>query len=666
MGQASLFSRSEISAMRDRTRSRNYSAARDEFRREHERHREWGLRQRHGEKLRRLRQSRAAPEAAETQKGPSPSPLSPPSRASLPAPLSPPSRASLPALLSAPSTASSPPPQSAPLRASLPALLSAPSATSSHAPLSAPPTTPSSAPLSALSHGPSVAPLSASSHGPSVAPLSASSHGPSVAPLGAPPVASSPGPVAASCRALSASPQSALELSSSVSAVTVRVTGPAEAAVDQTPEITSGRSSSRVRSACVAFARSPCVRGGFSARRGIFMNLCGPCRVGAEVSLIVSVVGQVRLGRPALVGVYCCSMGFVVRVLVVRARFFFVLLRISSSVLALRWVRCPRGLCLLRGSHLRPGLRLGCDAVGCWCLLRSHERNISGPSTYSGFGGRYRAFEKLTTRRGQRVGDTESDSRSRARDAFFCGVPGGDGMLRIGDLGRVRAGYRVVDTKADRALELPQEVGGALVQIRPNAEGNLLESAGVRCTCWHALGPVERAGCRPRLLGRRRGRLPASVVGRACSARAVVGCACLACAGAGCTRRLSAAHARPAPLSAAHAWHAPGLAARTGCRSRMLGTRRGPLHASEIGRTCWHAPRGRAARAGDRLHLLGPGRASSCHVERAGDSAYRDAALRKDLRRAGPSPGRGPSRNAGRQVTVRRAGPCRSRPRRCR
>lgn len=40
--------------MRDRTRSRSYSAAGDQFRREHERHREWGLVQRHARKLRRL------------------------------------------------------------------------------------------------------------------------------------------------------------------------------------------------------------------------------------------------------------------------------------------------------------------------------------------------------------------------------------------------------------------------------------------------------------------------------------------------------------------------------------------------------------------------------------------------------------------------------------
>lgn len=41
--------------MRDRTKSRNYSPEGEKFRREHERHREWGLKQRHAEKLRRIR-----------------------------------------------------------------------------------------------------------------------------------------------------------------------------------------------------------------------------------------------------------------------------------------------------------------------------------------------------------------------------------------------------------------------------------------------------------------------------------------------------------------------------------------------------------------------------------------------------------------------------------
>ena len=46
--------------MRDRTASRNYSTERDEFRREHERRRAFGLQRRHAERLRRLRDSRPA------------------------------------------------------------------------------------------------------------------------------------------------------------------------------------------------------------------------------------------------------------------------------------------------------------------------------------------------------------------------------------------------------------------------------------------------------------------------------------------------------------------------------------------------------------------------------------------------------------------------------
>ena len=51
MGQLSMFSRAELSAMRDRTARRNYSAAAEEFRREHQRRRSWGLMRRQEEKL---------------------------------------------------------------------------------------------------------------------------------------------------------------------------------------------------------------------------------------------------------------------------------------------------------------------------------------------------------------------------------------------------------------------------------------------------------------------------------------------------------------------------------------------------------------------------------------------------------------------------------------
>ena len=54
MTQLQLFSRSEVAAMRDRSRSRNYSAEGEEFRRAHARHRSWGLARRHARKLCRL------------------------------------------------------------------------------------------------------------------------------------------------------------------------------------------------------------------------------------------------------------------------------------------------------------------------------------------------------------------------------------------------------------------------------------------------------------------------------------------------------------------------------------------------------------------------------------------------------------------------------------
>ncbi|MFB9696369.1 hypothetical protein ACFFRK_25225, partial [Amorphoplanes digitatis] len=53
--QLQFFSRGELAAMRDRTASRNYSPERDQFRRDHERHRTWGLTQRHARRLRQLR-----------------------------------------------------------------------------------------------------------------------------------------------------------------------------------------------------------------------------------------------------------------------------------------------------------------------------------------------------------------------------------------------------------------------------------------------------------------------------------------------------------------------------------------------------------------------------------------------------------------------------------
>lgn len=55
--QLQLFSTAELAVMRDRTASRNYSPGCDEFRREHLRHRAWGLKRRHAERLHRRRDS---------------------------------------------------------------------------------------------------------------------------------------------------------------------------------------------------------------------------------------------------------------------------------------------------------------------------------------------------------------------------------------------------------------------------------------------------------------------------------------------------------------------------------------------------------------------------------------------------------------------------------
>jgi hypothetical protein len=69
MRQLALFTVAELSAMRDRSRSRRYSPANEQFRREHARHRAWGLARRHAEKLRRAQERRdeAALEPAPSQ-----------------------------------------------------------------------------------------------------------------------------------------------------------------------------------------------------------------------------------------------------------------------------------------------------------------------------------------------------------------------------------------------------------------------------------------------------------------------------------------------------------------------------------------------------------------------------------------------------------------------
>ena len=52
MRQLQLFTTAQLATMRDTTRLRNYSAEAEEFRREHQRHRVWGMAQRHARKLR--------------------------------------------------------------------------------------------------------------------------------------------------------------------------------------------------------------------------------------------------------------------------------------------------------------------------------------------------------------------------------------------------------------------------------------------------------------------------------------------------------------------------------------------------------------------------------------------------------------------------------------
>ena len=51
MSQPSLFSRSELATMRDRTKARNYSPERDAFRRDHQRRRNHGKAQRHAARI---------------------------------------------------------------------------------------------------------------------------------------------------------------------------------------------------------------------------------------------------------------------------------------------------------------------------------------------------------------------------------------------------------------------------------------------------------------------------------------------------------------------------------------------------------------------------------------------------------------------------------------
>jgi hypothetical protein len=72
MRQLQLFTTAELATMRDRTASRRYSPAAEEFRRTHQRHRAWGLAQRHAERLRRSRGGPRDRRPAGTGQHPSP------------------------------------------------------------------------------------------------------------------------------------------------------------------------------------------------------------------------------------------------------------------------------------------------------------------------------------------------------------------------------------------------------------------------------------------------------------------------------------------------------------------------------------------------------------------------------------------------------------------
>ncbi|XVU27248.1 hypothetical protein ACQPZJ_09450 [Actinoplanes sp. CA-054009] len=58
--QLGLISRKQFNAMLDRALARNWSPEKEAFRRDHERRRKWGLAQRHGLKLLRLRREEHA------------------------------------------------------------------------------------------------------------------------------------------------------------------------------------------------------------------------------------------------------------------------------------------------------------------------------------------------------------------------------------------------------------------------------------------------------------------------------------------------------------------------------------------------------------------------------------------------------------------------------
>ena len=151
MRQLQLFTTAQLAAMRDRTASRNYSPERDAFRREHQRHRTWGLVQRHSERLRRTRDRDHARPLAVTDTDPhrratrAPAPTPGPAAALAPArtPSSAPARGPGRAAVLVPARGSAP--ASAPAAAVISASAPAPAPASAPSPVRATATAPASA-----------------------------------------------------------------------------------------------------------------------------------------------------------------------------------------------------------------------------------------------------------------------------------------------------------------------------------------------------------------------------------------------------------------------------------------------------------------------------------------------------------------------------------------
>ena len=147
MRQLQLFTSAALAGMRDRSASRNFSPERDTFRRDHERHRTWGLAQRHGERLRRGRLGRGASQAVDAHDAGRPRPLP------VPVPATSATATMVPVAVPAPVAAPLQAPASVPVPVTVPASALVPASNRAAAP------TPAMAPASALT--PATAPTPA-------------------------------------------------------------------------------------------------------------------------------------------------------------------------------------------------------------------------------------------------------------------------------------------------------------------------------------------------------------------------------------------------------------------------------------------------------------------------------------------------------------------------